>query len=105
MYNGDAEIGLSFDDARREIQETNPDVGEKVIVFSITDEIPNDVVAVRSDLPDDLKQAVYDTVEAYLETEEGESVFGWTGIRPAVESDFDIVRTAATELDITDPPD
>ena len=104
VYNGAAEIGLSYDDARREIRETNPDVGEKLIVFSITDEIPNDVVAVRSDLPDDLKQAVYDAVESYVETGDGESVFGWTAIRPPVESDFDIVRRAATELDLTRPP-
>jgi phosphonate transport system substrate-binding protein len=108
VYNGDAEIGLSFDDARSTIDDTNADVGEKVIVFSITDEIPNDVVAVRSDLPDSLKQAVYDAVEAYLATEEGEAVFNeiyeWTDIRPAVESDFDIVRDAANALGITEPP-
>jgi len=108
VYNGDAEIGLSFDDARRTIREVSPDVGEKVIVFNITEEIPNDVVAVNSDLPDDLKEAIFTAVEAYLDTEEGEAVFdeiyGWTGIRRAVESDFDVVRTAAETLGITDPP-
>jgi phosphonate transport system substrate-binding protein len=83
-------------------------VGEKVIVFSITGEIPNDVVAVRSDLPETLKAAIYDSVEAYLATDEGEAVFdeiySWTDIRPAVESDFDIVRQAAAELGISEPP-
>ena len=44
VYNGDFDIGLSFDDARRNIREDSPDVGSKVIVFNITDEIPNDVV-------------------------------------------------------------
>ncbi len=109
VYNGDAEIGLSFDDARRTIRETNPDVGEKVIVFSITDEIPNDVVAVSSDLPQDLKDAIYDSVAAFLETDEGEAIFdeiyGWTDIRRAEESDFDIVRNAANTLGITEPID
>jgi phosphonate transport system substrate-binding protein len=109
VYNGDAKYGLSFDDARRNIREEQPDVGENVIVFSITREIPNDVVAVRSDLPDTLKTAVYDTVDAYLDTEEGEAVFdeiySWTDIRPAVESDFDIVREAAAELGISEPPE
>ena len=109
VYNGDAEIGLSFDDARRTIREEQTDVGEKVIVFSITDEIPNDVVAVLSDLPDDFKAAVYDTVEAFLDTEEGEEIFdkiyGWTDIQPANEADFDIVRTAANTLGITEPID
>ncbi len=108
VYNGDATYGLSFDDARRTLRKEQTDVGDKVIIFSITDEIPNDVVAVRSDLPADLKDAIFDTVAAFLETEEGEAIFdevyGWTDIRRAVESDFDIVREAALELGITDPP-
>ena len=107
VYNGDADIGLSFDDARRTIRGEQTDVGEKVIVFNITDEIPNDVVAVRSALPDSLKEAIYTAVEDFLATEEGEAIFdeiyGWTDIRPAVESDFDIVREAATSLGITEP--
>ncbi|MDJ0769087.1 MAG: PhnD/SsuA/transferrin family substrate-binding protein [Ilumatobacter sp.] len=109
VYNGDADIGLSFDDARRTIRGEQPDVGEKLIVFSITDEIPNDVVAVSSDLPQDLKDAIYDTVSSFLETEEGEAIFdeiyGWTDVRRAEESDFDIVRTAANTLGITEPID
>ena len=109
VYNGDTEIGLSFDDARRTFREEQPDVGEKVIVFSITDEIPNDVVAVRSDLPQDLKDAIYDAVASFLETDEGEEIFdkiyGWTDISRAVEADFDIVREAANTLGITEPID
>ena len=84
------------------------DVGDDVVVFAITDEIPNDVVAIRSALPEDLKAAIYDAIEAFLATEEGEAIFdavyGWTDIRPATESDFDIVRAAAAGLGITEPP-
>ena len=43
LYNGDAKFGVTYDDARRTLRKTNPDVGEKVIAFGITDEIPNDV--------------------------------------------------------------
>jgi len=107
VYDGSAEVGLSFDDARRTIRKENTDVGEKVIVFNITQEIPNDVVAIRSDLPQDLKDAIYDAVADFLATEEGEEIFdaiyGWTDIRRAVESDFDIVREAAVALGITEP--
>ena len=108
VLNGDADVGLSYDDARREIRDEQPTVGEEVVVFSITDEIPNDVVAVRSELPDSLKQAIYDTVDAYLQTDEGKLVFdeiyGWTDIRPAEEADFDVVREAAATLGISEPP-
>ena len=93
----------------RRVRETQTDVGEKVIVFSITDEIPNDVVAVTSDLPQDLKDAIFDTIAAYLETEEGEAIFdeiyGWTDIARADEASFDIVRNAANTLGITEPID
>ncbi len=106
VYNGDFDIGVSFDDARRSLRKDFPDVGSKVIVFNVTDDIPNDVVAVRGDLPDNLKQAFFDAVQAYLETDEGEAVldeiYGWTDIRPAVESDFDVVREAADKLGVTE---
>lgn len=109
VYNGDADIGLSFDDARRNIRGEHPDVGEKLIVFSITDEVPNDVVAVRSELPDTLKDAIYDAVVAFLETDDGVAIFdeiyGWTDVQRATESDFDVVRDAAVALDITEPLD
>ena len=107
VYNGDADIGISYDDARRSMRKTNPDVGDKVVVFNITGEIPNDVVAASSLLPDSLQNAVYNAISAYLMTDEGEEAFdemyGWTDIRRAAESDFDIVREAAAILGITEP--
>ena len=107
VYNGDADIGVSYDDARRSLRKEKVDVGEKVIVFNITAEVPNDVVAASAMLPDSLQTAIYDAIYAYLETDEGEAVFdetyGWTSIRRAVDSDFDVVRTAAEALGITEP--
>jgi len=107
VYNGDADVGLSYDDARRTLRKEKVDVGDKVMVFNITDEVPNDVVAASSLLPDSLQTAVYDAISSYLATEEGEAVFdeayGWTDIRRAVDSDFDVVRAAAEALGITEP--
>jgi phosphonate transport system substrate-binding protein len=107
VYNGDADVGVSYDDARRSLRKEKTDVGEKVIVFNITSEVPNDVVAASTLLPASLRTAIYDAIAAYLDTEEGEAVFdetyGWTSIRRAVESDFDVVRKAAEALGITEP--
>lgn len=107
VYNGDADVGVSYDDARRSLRKEKTDVGEKVIVFNITSEVPNDVVAASTLLPASLRTAIYDAIDAYLDTEEGEAVFdetyGWTSIRRAVESDFDVVREAAEALGITEP--
>ncbi len=99
VYAGDADVGISYDDARRSLRKEKLDVGEKVIVFNLTAEIPNDVVAASTLLPSSLKTAIYNAISAYLMTDEGEAVMdevaGWTDIRPAVESDFDVVRAAA----------
>ena len=107
VYNGDADVGVSYDDARRSLRKEKTDVGDKVIVFNITSEVPNDVVAASTLLPASLRTAIYDAIDAYLDTEEGEAVFdetyGWTSIRRAVESDFDVVRKAAEALGITEP--
>ena len=104
VYNGDFDIGLSYDDARRTLRKDQTDVGQKVIVFNITENIPNDVVAVRGELPDDLKAAVFDATKAYLATDEGKLVFdeiyGWTDIRTARDEDFEIVREAAKQAGV-----
>ncbi|GIS98299.1 MAG: phosphonates-binding protein [Acidimicrobiales bacterium] len=98
VYNGDADVGVSYDDARRTLRKEQVDVGDKVMVFNITAEVPNDVVAASALLPDSLQTAVYDAISAYLATDEGEAVFdeayGWTDIRRAIDSDFDVVRAA-----------
>jgi len=84
VYNGDADIGVSFDDARRSVREDFPDVGEKIIVFNISDRIANDVIAIRGDLPDDLKDAIFAAISDFMATEEGEAVmdqlYSWTGL-------------------------
>ena len=90
------------------MRKTNPDVGDKVIVFNITGEIPNDIVAASTLLPQSLQDAIYDAIAGYLATDAGEEMFdeiyGWTDIRRATDSEFDIVRAAAEALGITEPP-
>lgn len=89
VYQGDADVGLSFDDARRAIRAENPDVGEKVIVFNITPRIANDVIAVRSDLPDSLKEALFTAMEEFINTDAGQVVmdelYSWTDLTRATE--------------------
>ncbi len=107
VYNGDFDIGLSFDDARRGLREDNPDVGSKVIVFNITEEIPNDVVSFNTNrIPEDLALAIFDATKAFLETEEGvlifDEIYGWTDVQEATDSDFDVVREAAEKLGVTE---
>jgi phosphonate transport system substrate-binding protein len=105
VYSGDSDFGVSFDDARRNVREANPDVGEKVIVFNITAPIANDVVAVDANLPDDLKAAIYQALADFVATEEGQElmddIYSWTGLIPASEvnmASFDLIEAAIDEL-------
>lgn len=58
VYNGDVEIGVSFDDARTWVVDQYPDVGEVVVVFNESVPIPNDGVTVRGDLAPEQKEAI-----------------------------------------------
>lgn len=105
VYDGTFDIGLSYGDARRTLRKDKTDVGTKLIVFNITPDIPNDVITANGSLPQSLLDAMYAAIETYLGTEEGElvldEIYGWTDIRPAVETDFDVVREAVKKLGIS----
>jgi phosphonate transport system substrate-binding protein len=105
VCNGDAPIGVSFNDARTILEEGDCEDMDNVVVFALSPEIPNDGVAVRGDLPDDLKQQIADALIAYAETEEGkevlDAVYEIDEFAPADLEAFDIVRQAADELGVT----
>lgn len=98
-------FGVSFDDARRAVRHEKADVGEKVIVFNITSPIANDVIAVRSDLPDDLKDAIFQAMSDYIATDEGQAVmeelYSWTDLTRATaltEASLELIAQAIDEL-------
>lgn len=102
VYDGDAEVGVSFNDARGEIVETVPDVGEKVVVWGWSAPIPNDGFAVAGDLPQDLKDAI---VAAFLDitaTEDGAellaALYNYDDLVPVPEGSYDIIRDLETQL-------
>lgn len=102
VYDGDVAVGLAFDDARSTIAEQFPDVGEKVVVFAYSQEIPNDGFVVRGDLPDSVVQQIVDAMLAYAETEEGATVldelYEIGGLRAADPAVLDVVREADEKL-------
>ncbi|MDQ1205890.1 MULTISPECIES: phosphate/phosphite/phosphonate ABC transporter substrate-binding protein [unclassified Microbacterium] len=102
VYNGDAEVGFSFWDARTIVKKDVPDVGQKVVVFAMTDEIPNDGVALTSDLSPELQQKITDALEEYSSSDEGskvlQSIYSITKLAPADPSSLDVVARAAQQL-------
>ncbi len=102
VYNGDAEVGFSFWDARTIVKKDVPDVGRKVVVFAMTDEIPNDGVALTSDLSPELQQKITDALEEYSSSDEGskvlQSIYSITKLAPADPASLDVVARAAQQL-------
>ena len=70
VMNGDVEIAVSFEDVRTLLDGEYPDIGEKVIVFNHSEEIPNDGVTVRPTLPPETKEAIK---QAFLDLTEEQS--------------------------------
>ena len=102
VYDGDAVVGVSYNDARGDIVETSPDVGEKVVVFGWSGPIPNDGFAVAGDLPDSLVEAITAAFVSISETEEGAALlselYNIDGLVPVTSSDYDVIRDLEEQL-------
>jgi phosphonate transport system substrate-binding protein len=101
VCEGQAEVGVSFDDARTEAV-TDCDVANEVVVFAYGPEIPNDGIAVAGSVPEDLRQQIKDALMAYAETEDGqatlETIYNITAFtEPNVEA-LELVQQAVDEL-------
>lgn len=68
VYNGDAEVGFAYWDARTTVTAEAPDIAEKVVAFAYTDLIPNGGVAVSSTLPADLVERLTELLDGYADS-------------------------------------
>lgn len=108
VCQGDADVGVSFNDARVASSAAAAVIGacgtdlSNVVVFALSPEIPNDGVAVAGDLDPSLKQAIADALLAYGETEEGsavlQSIYSISNFEPVDLASLDIVRQAAAQI-------
>lgn len=102
-------------DARASAIEDAPDIVQQVRILDITQEIPNDTLSFGPDFPADLRaeieQALVDFAAECEDNEDctwNESIgnqdfYGWTGIEPATDAEYDelrkVVDTAGIELE------
>ena len=87
VYHGDAEVGTSYWDARTVLEGDTPDVGNKVVVFALTDEIPNDGVSLSGKLSPQWQEKIKKALLDYAGTKEGskalDAIYQITGLKPA----------------------
>ena len=95
VARGDAAVAVSFDDARTQVVEEDPEIGTKAIVFAYSAEIPNDGIAVSGDLPESLQQAIEDAFLAIADSEEGaQALFDVYEIEGLQEADLEALDEA-----------
>lgn len=112
VYNGDVDAGATFwspirpdgtiGDARRNVMEQYPDVEQRVKILRLSNEIPNDTVSFRKTLPQEYKDRIVTAILEMAKTPEGVDLLGKlyniTGLVPAVDSDYDVVRRMGETL-------
>lgn len=96
VARGDASVGVSFNDARGNVVEELPTVGEDVVVFAWSTNIPNDGVALSSSLSQEVQNMITEAFLAIIETEEGlaamQAVYSIDGLVPADLDALDAAR-------------
>jgi phosphonate transport system substrate-binding protein len=102
-------------DARASAIEEAPDIVQQVKILAISPEIPNDTLSFGPDFPAELRAQIEEALLAFAaECEDNEECawndsignqdfYGWTGIEPATDAEYDALRavvdTAGIELE------
>nr|WP_295902917.1 phosphate/phosphite/phosphonate ABC transporter substrate-binding protein [uncultured Bdellovibrio sp.] len=85
-----------IEDARRLVKMQYPDVEQKVKIIELSEPIPNDPIAFRKDMPEEMKEKIVDTLLQFAATDEGKKaidlMLGATNFKKASDSDYDTVR-------------
>jgi phosphonate transport system substrate-binding protein len=95
--------GYRILDARANIREEFPDVVQKVRILMLSPEIPNDTMSFSPEFPADLRAQIEEAMLAFAETEAwatsvgSEDFYGWSGIQPATDAEYDFVRLMVAE--------
>ncbi len=94
-------------DARANIREEFPDVVQKVRILSLSPDIPNDTMSFGPDFPADLRTQIEEALVAFAATEAwgtsigSEDFYGWSGLEPATDAEYDFIRQMVVESGTT----
>jgi phosphonate transport system substrate-binding protein len=93
-------------DARRNLREEAPDVIQKLRVLATTPKIPNDTMSFGPEFPAPLRQQIMDALVAFAESDpegfaEAFAAYDWTGILPATDEEYDVIRLAVEAAGFT----
>lgn len=85
-------------DARAGVRTEAPDIVQKTRILMISGEIPNDTLSFGPEFPADIRAQIeaallaFAGTDAWNESIGNQDFYGWTGIEPATDAEYDIVR-------------
>ncbi|WP_040816299.1 phosphate/phosphite/phosphonate ABC transporter substrate-binding protein [Nocardia concava] len=102
VLKGDDEVGVSYWDARTTLLKDTPDVKTKLVVFALTDEVPNDGVSITSKLNSEWQNKIRQAMLDYAGTPEGvqalTDIYQITGLKPADPAALMQAKTTADSI-------
>jgi phosphonate transport system substrate-binding protein len=85
-------------DARAGLREEAPDVIQQVKILDLSADIPNDTLSFSPEFPAELREQIaaalveFAGTGAWNESIGNQDFYGWTGINPASDEEYDVVR-------------
>jgi phosphonate transport system substrate-binding protein len=85
-------------DARAGIRAEAPDVVQELRILAVSPAIPNDTLSFGPEFPADLRAQIEAALVAFAETDAwdtsigSQDFYGWTGLEPATDAEYDFVR-------------
>lgn len=85
-------------DARASLRQEAPDVIQQVRILALSPAIPNDTLSFSPQFPAELRAEIEEALVAFAETEAwdqsigNQDFYGWTGLSPASDEEYDVVR-------------
>jgi phosphonate transport system substrate-binding protein len=99
VYNKQVDGAAMYIDARDLVAAANPDIKTATKVIEKAGPIPNDGVALRKGLPDDLGKQVTGALQDYVKSDDGKKVvytlYQWDGLQTVDAKFFDPMNEAA----------
>ncbi len=96
VYNGQADAGATYVDARTRIEKDHPDVMKKLIVIEVTPAIPNDGVQFIPSFPKALKDKIVNALLKIASEDQGKkalnTAYQWNGLKKIDDSFYDPFR-------------
>jgi phosphonate transport system substrate-binding protein len=104
VYNGECDVGASYDDARDSVEDDLPDVKDVVVVLATTTDIPNDSVSFIKDFPEETRAQIIEALLAFAATEEGKealnTLYNIAGLQEADDTFYDGFRADLSKAGI-----